>query len=64
MPRRTSSTTRPAEPPSLLDRTRRPDPSRSPRGDRSATATTRLGPYEAQYDISLGYGSDRSVTVQ
>lgn len=65
MRRRTSRTPRAMEPPSLFDRTRRFETSRnSAGGDRVPAPPAGLGPYEAQYDVSLGYTEDRSITVQ
>lgn len=48
----------------MTDRTRRFETSRSPVSDRVPAPAAGLGPYEASYDISLGYTEDRSITVQ
>jgi hypothetical protein len=37
-----------------------PQPTREPR---RTNVESRLGPYEAAYDISLGYGQERSIVL-
>lgn len=65
MRRRTSRTPRPVEPRSMTERTARAEAARtSGRLDRSPAPAAGLGPYEAEYDVSLGYCSERSITVQ
>ena len=64
MRRRSSRTPRATEPPSRSEPTRRYETIRGAAAERVPPAAAGLGPYEAQYDVALGYTEDRSITVR